>query len=320
MASIFPKLALDRSAIRWEDYLGQLTPWEFYQGIWFKREDFFAPLGLHGPNGSKMRQLIWMVDRYRSGRERIVTGASIQSPQLSMTAIVGAHYGLPVREVIYSKPGTLLTHANPAIAHGFGAEFEFANGPYNPILQARVRALAEADPKALVVEYGISLPLETYGPKEVLTFHAVGATQVQNLPPQVKRLIISAGSCNTLASVLLGLIRDPKNLEELYTLGVGPDKREWATKRLNAAGVSTDPLPFRWKHHSLHESNFSTYSEKFRGERFRAIEFHPTYEAKAWRYLRQQDPIRQDGSTGFWIVGAEARPDVVRPFYTRRAV
>jgi hypothetical protein len=119
-----------------------------------------------------------------------------------------------------------------------------------------------------------------------------------------------------VASVLLGLIRDPGNLEELYTLGIGPDKRAWALERLEAAGVRTDPLPFRWRHHSLHETGFSTYSEKFRGERFRGIDFHPTYEAKMWRYLRQHDPIPQDGSTGFWIVGAEARPEVVRPFYT----
>jgi 1-aminocyclopropane-1-carboxylate deaminase/D-cysteine desulfhydrase-like pyridoxal-dependent ACC family enzyme len=132
-----------------------------------------------------MRQLIWMVDRYRPGREHIYTGASVQSPQLSMTAIVGAHYGLPVTEVVYSKPHTLMGHPNPAIAAGFGAEFDYAKGPYNPIIQSRVDHLAALDPAALVVEYGISLPLGRYTAEEVLAFHAVGAAQTANMPTQV---------------------------------------------------------------------------------------------------------------------------------------
>ncbi len=318
MGSIFPELSLDRTVSRWEEHLMEPTPWEFHQGVWFKREDHFAPLGLHGPNGSKMRQLIWMVNTSRPGRERIVTGASVQSPQLSMTAIVGAHYGLPVHEVVYSKPHTLMGHPNPAIAAGFGATFEYVKGPYNPIIQARVDHLAACDATALKVEYGISLPISRYSPEEVLGFHSVGANQVWGMPPQVRRLIVPAGSCNSLTSILLGLIwaRGKHDIDELYTLGIGPDKRAWALERLRYMGVDPDNLPFRWKHHSLHETGFSTYSEKFKGERFRGIDFHPTYEAKMWRYLRRHDPIPQDGSTGFWIVGAEARPEVVRPFYT----
>jgi hypothetical protein len=57
--SIFPVLALDRAQVQWEQHLGELTPWENRDGVWFKREDYFAPLGYGGPNGSKMRQLIW---------------------------------------------------------------------------------------------------------------------------------------------------------------------------------------------------------------------------------------------------------------------
>jgi len=318
VTSIFPALSLDRAVSRWEEHLWTLTPWEFHQGVWFKREDYFAPLGYGGPNGSKMRQLIYAVNRYGylTHRSRIITGASVQSPQLSMTAIMGAHYGMPVTQVVYSKPSTLMSHPNPAIAAGFGATFDYAKGPYNPILQARVDALAAADADALVVEYGISLPLSKYGPEAVRDFHAVGAVQTANLPPSVRRLIVPAGSCNTLCSVLMGLIDDPGNLEQLYTLGIGPDKRDWALERLTATGVLTGPLPFEWKHHSLHETGFSTYSEKFQGERFRGIDFHPTYEAKMWRYLRRHDAIEQDGRTGFWIVGSEAQRTVVEPFYT----
>lgn len=149
VTSIFPTLSIDRDVIKWENYLGDLTPWENHKGIWFKREDYFAPLGYGGPNGSKMRQLTWYINRFRQGKTHIVTGASIQSPQLSMTAIVGAHYGLKTREIVYSKPHTVLKHDNPRIAAGFGAVFDYANGPYNPILQKMVSDLTQ--PKSLVV-------------------------------------------------------------------------------------------------------------------------------------------------------------------------
>ncbi len=315
MSTIFPVLSMDRSRVHWEDHLSALTPWEFKQGIWFKREDYFCPLGFHGPNGSKMRQLIWYVNRYRPGKTHIVTGASVQSPQLSMSAIVGNHFGLPCTQVVYSKPTTVLSHDNPRISAGFGARFDYAKGPYNPILQARTEHLANCDRDSLLVHYGITLPAELYSPEDLFEFHTQGAQQLDNVPPQVKTLIVPAGSCNSLTSVLLGLSQDPHNVTQLYTLGIGPDKRQWALGRLAYMGVDPSRFEFAWKHHSLHETGFSSYSEKFKGERYCGIDYHPTYEAKMWRYLRKHDPIERDGSTGFWIVGAEGKPSIVEPFF-----
>ena len=65
MDSVFNKLAINREEVKWENYLATLTPWQNKAGVWFKREDYFAPLGYSGPNGSKMRQLIWYVNRFK---------------------------------------------------------------------------------------------------------------------------------------------------------------------------------------------------------------------------------------------------------------
>lgn len=314
MKSVFPVLSMDRNVIRWEEHLGTLTPWENHQGIWFKREDFFAPCGYGGPNGSKMRQLIWYMNKFRAGKTHIVTGASIQSPQLSMSAIVGAHYGLKCRQVVYSKPETVLRHENPRIAAGFGAVFEFANGPYNPILQRKVAELTK--PSSLVVEYGITVPHERYPVEDVLKFHEVGANQVRNLPEEATRLIVPAGSCNSLTSVMLGLSRDSKNLQELFTIGIGPDKRPWMRERLSLLGVDPDKLPFKWRHFSLHDSGYSKYSDHFNGESFDGINFHPVYEGKIWRWLSQNHVFANDGTEAFWIVGSAPNTKVIEPFYT----
>lgn len=315
--TIFPELSMDRSKVRWEEHLDVLTPWENHSGIWFKMEQEFAPLGYGGPNGSKMRQLIWYVNRFRGGKTHIVTGASIQSPQLSMSAIVGSHYRLPSTQVVYSRPHSLMGHINPRIAAGFGAAFDYAKGPYNPIIQSRVRELTQPD--SLVVEYGITLPKERFSPDEVLAFHDVGARQVVGLPAELRTLIVPAGSCNTLASVVLGLTRDRGNLERLYTIGIGPDKRQWLVDRLNYAGVDLKLLKgLKWRHHSLHDSGYSKYSDQFKGEVWDGIEFHETYESKLWRYLREREPLAQDDTTGLWIVGSAADPKVVEPFMTHQ--
>ena len=312
--SIFPTFSLDREVIRWENYLAEFTPWENHSGIWFKREDYFAPLGYGGPNGSKMRQLIWYINHYHKDKTHILTGASIQSPQLSMSAIVGKHYGLPSREVVYSKPSTVLKHVNPKIAAGFGAKFDYASGPYNPIIQRRVADLTL--PGSLVVEYGITVPHDRYDVDTVRKFHEVGAHQIANTPAEVTNLIVPAGSCNSLCSVLLGLSRNPHNISHLFTIGIGPNKADWLEERLKLMGVDTSKLPFEWKHHSLHDTGYSKYSDNFNGESFDGINFHPTYEAKMWRWLRENSPIVPNDQTGFWIVGSAPDVKVVEPFYT----
>jgi 1-aminocyclopropane-1-carboxylate deaminase/D-cysteine desulfhydrase-like pyridoxal-dependent ACC family enzyme len=316
--TVFPSLTINHSQLAWESQLAKLTPWQNREGIWFKREDYFAPLGYGGPHGSKMRQLIWYMNRYRGGKTHVLTGASIQSPQLSMSAIVGAHYGLRCRQVVYSKPETVLKHVNPQVAAGFGAAFEYANGPYNPILQRKVADLKRGD--SLVVEYGITVDHKTYDAETVRKFHEVGAHQVSNLPDEVTTLIAPAGSCNSLTSILLGLSRSPRSVSRLLTLGIGPDKRSWMRERLDLIGVDVNNLPFEWEHFSLHDTGYSKYSDAFKGETYAGINFHPTYEAKMWRWLKAQNVLGnvlpKNDSVGFWIVGSAPNVNVVKPFYT----
>jgi len=314
MNTIFPKLSLDRSEIKWEDYLADMTPFENHEGVWFKRDDYFAPLGYNGPNGSKCRQLIYMMTRQKHGKTHVVTGASIQSPQLSMSAIVGAHLGLPTRMIVYSKPHTVLTHPNPRIAAGFGAVFEYAKAPYNPTIQSMVKGLIQDG--SLYVPYGISLDHHEYGAEEITQFHSLGANQVSNLPDEVERLIVPAGSCNSLCSVLLGLNEDSKNVKQLYMIGIGPDKMKWVQERMEIMGVNVAKLPFDIRYENIQTNGYSSYSDKFTGETWDGINFHPTYEGKMWRWLMEQSEITRDSKTAFWIVGAEGFPSVVEPFYT----
>jgi hypothetical protein len=310
--SIFDQAGLQEN---WEARMWDHTPWELREGVWFKREDYYAPLGYGGPNGAKFRQLQHLFQRYRGNAHRVLTGASVLSPQHSMTAVLAAHYGLPSRHVVGSTtPETMKRHPNVQVALGFGATFDIIKVGYNPALQAEVKR--QTGPETFVVPYGITRDHREHPAEEVLAFHEVGAHQTGNLPPELRRLVIPAGSCNTLVSVLLGLSRDPGNLRMVYTVGIGPDRREWTRERLRLMGVDPDRLPFRWAERSLHAEGVK-YGDRVKAS-FAGIDFHPTYEAKVWRHLQQEDLLAQDDRTGFWIVGSEPRVEVARPFFTRR--
>lgn len=313
--SVFPTYSLDRDVIKWEDYLGELTPVEKREGVWFKRDDKFLPLGPGGLGGSKCRQLIWYMNRFKGGKTHVLSGASIQSPQLLMSAIIGKHYDLPSRLVVYSKPETLLRHASPRISAGFGARFEYVNGPYNPIIQRHVEKLTRGD--SLVVHYGITVDHTTYDSETVRKFHEVGAHQTLNIPEEVETVIFPAGSCNSICSFLLGMSRNPHNVKTVWAIQIGPDKREWLSARLKTIGVDMNNLPFELKWYSLHDTGFSSYSDHM-PESFGGIDFHPVYEGKIIRYLKKgnQLDLAREKNTLFWIVGGQPKPEAMEKFFT----
>ena len=73
------------------DKLTEITPVEDHEGLWFKREDKFAPLGYGGINGSKLRQLIWMLERHKE--KVILSAANPRSPQVIMGSVLAALQG-----------------------------------------------------------------------------------------------------------------------------------------------------------------------------------------------------------------------------------
>src|SRR5688572_29503146 len=100
--TIFDALSYDRSIIQWEKYVYTMTPVQKIEGMWFKREDHFAPLGYGGGNGTKLRQLIDLVYRecVKKGLKGVVHGSVSGSPQHPLVAMVCKHYGLDNIDVV----------------------------------------------------------------------------------------------------------------------------------------------------------------------------------------------------------------------------
>lgn len=340
---MFSVVGIKRGATGWETSLTALSPVESINGRLYKREDKYAPLGPGGVNGSKLRQLIWLTDNARrEGACGIINGASVHSPQVSMSAIVGAHYGLPVKIILGgTKPEKAIRHENVSIAAAAGATFEYIGVGYNPALQRAVRDWHGKHPDWFRLCYGITTQEEA-SDAEVAAFHAVGAAQAQNLPDGMKTLIMTMGSANSVTSVLYGLAQyPPKQLERVILLGIGPTRLEWLDKRLqqieraagfqirslfrrdyhshralakeqDSAAQSRSAAQYTLTHYDLHATKYVTYGER-RPYRLDGIDFHPTYEGKALTYMHQYDSKfrgwwhHPQEDVLFWIVGSEPK-------------
>lgn len=279
-----------------------MSPVQERDGRWYKREDLCSlPEGV---NGSKLRACDHLIRQGRAaGAQRVLSAASVLSPQNAMAAILARRYGMQSLIVLGgTTPRTAFKHRSPALAREAGAQFEFVGVGYNPALQRRAADLAALDPQAYWLQYGITTP-EDAGPTELRAFHQITADQCANLPDTIKTLVIPFGSGNTGAGVLMGLVtvHRPRDLESIVLVGIGPNRRRWLHERFERMGIS---LP-RYRLLDLHGTGYATYSDRMPGTAD-GITLHPTYEGKVVRYLNEKAPDwwqRRDGTTCLWIVG-----------------
>ena len=149
----------------------------------------------------------------------------------------------------------------------------------------------------LEIDLGLAL-FDRSGRYPVLT--EAGARQVENLPDEIRTLVIPFGSGNTAVGVLRGLLEynAPALLERVVLVGIGPDRVQFLANRLHRMGLSAEDLPL--EHIPLHPW-FAEYSDRMPGQ-LEGIQLHPNYEGKVVRYLDAAEPewwTRRDGSTAF---------------------
>lgn len=328
--SVFPIFTIDRQRIHWEDYLLELTPVQLVGGLWFKREDMFAPLGVGGINGSKLRQGIYMFLQYylQKGQGVMLSGASVLSPQLAMGTAIAKHFGYDAVHVIgATTPESSINRDMVRMATWFGAKFDYIKVGYNPVLQKRVRELHEIrGKKDFILNYGITCSPDSTD-EEITMFHMVGANQVQNVPKHIETIILPTGSCNSAISVLTGIFMFRESLPSLkrvILVGIAPDKLSFIHSRLSAikrySGINTsdfekcydeqglggDPvkMPFELYYFNLFKMGYTDYQAKVRCKHDR-ITFHPTYEAKVMKWVREFMPEILNENTLFWIIGSQ---------------
>jgi hypothetical protein len=325
----FQVRSLDRSRVKWEKHIFDLSPVEKHGDIWFKREDKFAPLGYGGINGSKLRVCIWLIDEaIKAGAKGVIHGAVTGSPQHPFVATICKHYGIPCVDVIGSED--IDGHKNLAIAREMGAKFEYSKIGYAKTLESKAFQLRESKyHDYFVLETNITVNENKNSPSRISKFHSVGSYQSYNIPDQIETVIIPAGSCNSCIGALLGIaLKRPKNLKRIILMGIGnygSKDPPYIQRRLQLIGAP-DVFLFPWErevfqfddgeriqviHHDVYKNPgtnkpYTEYSDLMPFN-YHGIQMHSRYEGKCWNWIQDfayLDDYLNDKSM-FWIVGSE---------------
>jgi len=291
--------------IRWADYMFILTPIEQKSnGMWYKREDKFAPQGINGINGSKCRQLLHLFEERPEGVDTVVHATNINSsPQTCMAAAMAEHYGLRCIQIAGGASlKSINSHELPLFATLLGTEYEIGSkSGFNKNLQKRVEKVMGDFENSFTIERDITLDhkLPENTPDKILAFHNIGAYQTKNFPDFIEDLILPFGSANSATSVLLGLSRDkPKSLKRIHLVNVGVDKREYMFERLELMGADISNYEIIW-----HDTK-QPYSKTIKNIQIDDITFHYRYEAKVVDYILKNVPELINDKTLFWIIGS----------------
>lgn len=274
-----------------------LTPVQEIAGMYFKRDDLYAPFGAGGVNGGKLRQCMLLIEaalQRQPDTKGVITYCSIHSPQGPITAAAAKHYRLPC-VVAYGGASTmsLATGNMPRLAMSYGASVQIlAKSGRHTVLKAKAEALARKG-GLFVVQYGINL--DDYG--EVLL--SAVAEQVQNIPDNLDDLYITCGSGITASGVIIGIERYGKNVKNVHLISTAYDRREKVISTMRRYGAERE-----FQYHDLFHTPGFVY-ERPQKMRIGGVKLHPQYEAKAMKYLLEHDLNTENAL--FWIVGAEPR-------------
>jgi hypothetical protein len=242
-----------------------LTPVELHNGIWLKRDDLFQ---VGEANGGKVRGILAMI---KPGCPGIIACGSRQSTQIARAAQVARHLGIPCR--IHTGAGSDTVEIREA--RDAGAEIIQHAPARLTVIKARARADAASSgwteiPWGLECSEGIDAT----------------APQVDNIPAEVKRLVVVVGGGMSLSAILDGLDAARRELPILgITVGGDPSDRldQWAPG-WRERGVTLVPSGLDY------EAEVTASID--------GVVLDPVYEAKAARFLEPGDCL--------WIVGCRS--------------
>lgn len=256
-----------------------LTPVEEHGGHRVKRDDTFR---VGDSAGGKVRTCLTLASR--PGVCGLVTAGSRQSPQVNIVATIARMLGLPCRVHVPEAKGPLTPEL--AAAQDAGAEIVQHSPGYNTVIIARAREDA-AERGWTEIPFGMECP------------EAVEATasQVANIPGDIRRVVVPVGSGMSLAGILAGLERAGQVGVPVLGVVVGADPAE----RLDAYAPG-------WRDRVTLVHSELDYHDHAPVTRLGGLDLDPVYEAKCLPFLEDGDLLWVVGRRGSLAAGERPTP------------
>lgn len=248
----------------------ELTPIQKIGDIYVKRDDLYEKYGSYGAKTRSCHALI--LDAVEKGYTHITTAGSKSSPQINIVAHLCNHYNL--KFTAHCPQGELGDEVKNA--QDLGATIMQYRGGYNNVIISKSKNFA-LDNNAYDIPFGMEGDIAI----EQTAF------QVQNIPKDVKRIVIPVGGAMNFCGLLQGL---EDYCLDIPVLGVIIGKDPYKTINKYA--------PFLWQSKAkLVESGYK-YSQELE-EYVGDVRLDPVYEAKCKQFLEPNDL--------FWIVGIRSK-------------
>lgn len=244
----------------------ELTPVIEVGGGFLKRDDLFI---INGIAGGKVRTCYALaVWAKKNGYIGLSTAGSRSSPQVNIVAHIAQYLNMECH--IHTPKGDLSKEVLNAI--NVGAEITQHKAGYNSVIVARSRDFAKTN-NYFDIPFGMECD------------EAVRQTryQVQNIPKDIKRIVMPVGSAMSLCGVLHGL-NDIQHQAKVIGVKVGADPMKRILKY----------APANWISRCILIDAGVDYSE-YVDQKIGGVVLDPVYEAKAFKFVKAGDL--------FWIVG-----------------
>lgn len=238
------------------DYTPVLTPVEWIDGVWLKRDDLFCLAGVYG---GKVRACWSLCKNTRVG---LVTASHRPSPQGHIVSAIAKRLGVPCH--VHTPLGEFTDQMKFARDNG-AVITQHKLGFNNVIIR---RAIDDATALGwLHVPFGMECRQAVESVAE----------QVRNLPTDAKRLIVPVGSGISLAGILQGMRRYKIDIPVLGVCS-GADSRERLDRYAPADWVRrVELIPSGVEYHTRVDACIGD------------VKLDVTYEAKCHRFLKPDD-------------------------------
>lgn len=250
-----------------------MTPVEYIDGYYFKRDDKYSIFGVCGGKARAAYQLIQQ--GVNMGFDTFVTAGSRMSPQCEIVSTICERIGVKCHLFMPSGKDTSVTNN---INKNKSSTIHKCKVGYNTVICSNAKSFSDAN-GFFYIPFGMEC-----NENIEITKH-----QVLNIPKEVKRIVIPCGSAMSLISVIKGL--GEYNRQDISVIGIQVGKDP--SKNLHKFLGYKDSL-FEHYNYTIIKSDLD-YHCPAPVTNFCGIELDPIYEAKCIPFIKKDDLL--------WIVG-----------------
>ena len=257
------------------NFLSELSPVELHNGIYIKRND---KLKIYDVNGGKSQGAYFLIqDAKKKGFAGVATVGSRFSPQCDIVSNICENEDIQCR--LFMPKAKQETDVIKKIKTRKNSVIDFVPYGYTSNLIFNASNFCKQN-NFYFIPFGMKC-LENIN---------VVAKQCENIPANIKRIVVPVGSGVTLCGVLTGLMNFGRYDIEVLGIQTGADSTKFIYRHLPLM----NEIRFHLKFYKPELKPAVRYSETVHAE-IDGIVLNERYEAKCYDFLKKDDL--------FWVVG-----------------